>query len=108
MPRSELFPPIDPYESGTLAVDEIHTLYWEQAGNPRGVPVLFLHGGPGAGASPPHRRFFDPAHYRIVVIDQRGAGRSTTLGETRNNTTELLVADLRGGLGNGRLGPVHR
>lgn len=94
MPRSELFPPIDPYQTGTLAVDDLHTLYWEQSGNPRGVPVLFLHGGPGAGASPTHRRFFDPAHYRIVVIDQRGAGRSTPLGELRDNTTDLLVADL--------------
>ncbi|MGY0789341.1 prolyl aminopeptidase [Azospirillum argentinense] len=93
MPRSELFPPIDPYQTGFLPVDEIHTLYWEQSGNPRGVPVLFLHGGPGAGASPTHRRFFDPGHYRIVVMDQRGAGRSTPLGEVRRNTTELLVED---------------
>ncbi|CAO3441891.1 Proline iminopeptidase (EC 3.4.11.5) [Azospirillum argentinense] len=93
MPRSELFPPIDPYQTGFLPVDDIHTLYWEQSGNPRGVPVLFLHGGPGAGASPTHRRFFDPGHYRIVVMDQRGAGRSTPLGEVRRNTTELLVED---------------
>ena len=93
MPRSELFPPIDPYQTGILPVDDIHTLYWEQSGNPRGVPVLFLHGGPGAGASPTHRRFFDPNHYRIVVMDQRGAGRSTPLGEVRRNTTELLVED---------------
>ncbi len=94
MPRSEFYPPIDPYQTGTLAVDGIHTVYWEQAGNPRGVPVMFLHGGPGAGASPTHRRFFDPAHYRVVVMDQRGAGRSTPLGETRENTTERLVEDL--------------
>lgn len=94
MPRSELYAPIEPYESGFLAVDDLHTLYWEQCGNPRGVPVLFLHGGPGAGASPTHRRFFDPAHYRIVILDQRGAGRSTPLGEVRRNTTELLVSDL--------------
>ncbi|MBK4718739.1 prolyl aminopeptidase [Azospirillum sp. YIM DDC1] len=93
MPRSELFPPIDPYQTGFLPVDDIHTLYWEQSGNPRGVPVLFLHGGPGAGASPTHRRFFDPGHYRIVVMDQRGAGRSIPLGEVRRNTTELLVED---------------
>jgi proline iminopeptidase len=72
----------------------VHTLYWEQCGNPAGAPVLFLHGGPGAGASPTHRRFFDPSHYRIVIVDQRGAGRSRPLGETRNNTTGLLVADL--------------
>ncbi|WP_448203646.1 prolyl aminopeptidase [Azospirillum sp. sgz302134] len=93
MPRSELFPPIDPFQSGILPVDEIHTLYWEQSGNPRGVPVLFLHGGPGAGASPAHRRFFDPTFYRIVVMDQRGAGRSTPLGEVRRNSTDLLVED---------------
>jgi proline iminopeptidase len=94
MPRSELFPPIDPYEFGYLPVDELHTLYWEQCGRRDGVPVVFLHGGPGAGASPTHRRFFDPAHYRIIVMDQRGAGRSTPLGEVRRNTTELLIADL--------------
>jgi proline iminopeptidase len=57
-------------------VDELHTLYWEECGNPDGQPVLFLHGGPGAGTSPSHRRFFDPAHYRIVLFDQRGAGKS--------------------------------
>lgn len=102
MPRSELFPPIDPYETGYLPADEIHSLYWEQSGNPQGVPVLFLHGGPGAGASPTHRRFFDPAHYRIVIMDQRGAGRSRPLGEIRRNTTEHLIEDLerlRGHLG---------
>ena len=77
-----------------LQVDAVHTLYWEQSGNPRGVPVVFLHGGPGAGASPTHRRFFDPSHYRIIILDQRGAGRSTPLGEVRDNTTEHLVADL--------------
>ena len=94
MARAELFPPIEPYQSGALRVDELHTLYWEQCGNPAGVPVLFLHGGPGAGASPTHRRFFDPGHYRIVICDQRGAGRSRPLGEVRNNTTDLLIADL--------------
>ncbi|HYH17150.1 MAG TPA: prolyl aminopeptidase [Azospirillum sp.] len=94
MPRSELFPPIEPFQTGMLPVDGLHTLYWEQCGNPRGVPVVFLHGGPGAGASPTHRRFFDPAHYRIIILDQRGAGRSAPLGEVRANTTELLVQDL--------------
>ena len=94
MARAELFPPIEPYQSGMLRVDALHTLYWEQSGNPAGVPVLFLHGGPGAGASPAHRRFFDPAHYRIVIIDQRGAGRSRPLGEIRNNSTDLLIGDL--------------
>jgi proline iminopeptidase len=69
-------------------------LYWEECGNPQGVPVLFLHGGPGAGLSPRHRQFFDPAHYRIVLFDQRGAGQSTPLGEHRNNTTQLLIEDI--------------
>jgi proline iminopeptidase len=69
-------------------------MYWEQSGNPHGIPVLFLHGGPGAGAAPAHRRFFDPARYRIVIFDQRGSGRSTPLGELKDNTTPHLVADI--------------
>ncbi len=92
--RTELYPPLEPLSSGMLAVDSNHTMYWEQSGNPAGVPVLFLHGGPGAGSTPNHRRFFDPAHYRIVIYDQRGAGRSTPLGEWRNNTTPHLIADI--------------
>ena len=94
MTRADLFPPIEPYQSGMLRVDETHIVYWEQSGNPAGVPVVFLHGGPGAGASPTHRRFFDPDHYRIVIFDQRGAGRSRPLGETRANTTPLLIDDI--------------
>ncbi|WP_338846390.1 prolyl aminopeptidase [Massilia sp. W12] len=94
MPQTTLFPPLEPYRHGMLPVDEIHTIYWEECGNPQGQPVLFLHGGPGAGCSPAHRRFFDPAHYRIVLFDQRGAGRSTPLGEIRNNTTQLLIDDI--------------
>jgi proline iminopeptidase len=94
MSRRDLFPPIEPYATGTLAVDQRHTLYWEQSGNPHGVPVVFLHGGPGAGATPTHRRFFDPSAYRIVIFDQRGAGRSTPLGELRDNTTRHLVGDV--------------
>ena len=100
-----LFPGIEPYRSGQLAVDSLHTLYWEECGNPAGEPVLFLHGGPGGGISPRHRRFFDPEHYRIVLFDQRGAGRSTPAGEVRDNTTQLLVDDverLRTLLGIGR------
>jgi proline iminopeptidase len=89
-----LFPEIEPYRTGMLPVDELHTLYWEECGNPDGEPVLFLHGGPGAGLSTKHRRFFDPAHYRIVLFDQRGAGKSTPLGEYRNNTTPLLIEDI--------------
>ncbi len=92
--RTTVYPLIEPYRSGRLPVDDVHTLYWEECGNPKGVPVLFLHGGPGAGLSPRHRQFFDPAYYRIVLFDQRGAGKSTPLGEYRNNTTQLLIEDI--------------
>lgn len=92
--RSELYPAIEPHHAGMLALDRIHTMYWEQSGNPDGIPVLFLHGGPGAGCAPNHRRFFDPSRYRIVLFDQRGAGRSTPLGELRENTTPHLIADI--------------
>lgn len=94
MSRHDLFPPIEPYATGSLAVDARHRLYWEQSGNPDGLPVVFLHGGPGAGATPTHRRFFDPLSYRIVIFDQRGAGRSTPLGEVTDNSTRHLVADI--------------
>lgn len=89
-----LFPPIEPYASGMLDLEAPHRMYYEESGNPRGVPVVFLHGGPGAGSSPVHRQFFDPAFYRIVVLDQRGAGRSTPLGCLENNTTPALIEDL--------------
>ncbi len=92
--RSDLYPPIEPSETGRLELTGGHSMYWETLGNPKGPAVVFLHGGPGAGAAPDHRRFFDPAHYRIVVYDQRGAGRSTPLGEVRDNTTQDLIADL--------------
>jgi proline iminopeptidase len=90
----ELFPEIEPYQSGMLPLDGLHTMYWEQSGNPDGVPVVFLHGGPGAGTSPKYRRFFDPSFYRIILFDQRGAGRSTPLGELTDNTTPHLVEDI--------------
>lgn len=89
-----LYPPIAPNRTGRLPLDELHTMYWEESGNPRGVPVVFLHGGPGGGSAPDHRRFFDPAFYRIIVYDQRGAGGSTPVGELTDNTTPHLVADL--------------
>ncbi|MBX6323584.1 MAG: prolyl aminopeptidase [Rhodospirillaceae bacterium] len=92
--KPEFYPEIEPYESGMLDLDGLHRMYWEQVGDPQGVPVVFLHGGPGAGASPVHRRFFDPAYYRVVIFDQRGAGRSRPLGELRDNTTPHLVADI--------------
>ncbi|MFL6656861.1 MAG: prolyl aminopeptidase [Massilia sp.] len=91
---SSLFPPISPLRQGMLEVDAVHTIYWEEVGNPNGVPVVFLHGGPGAGLSPQHRRFFDPAYYRVILFDQRGAGKSTPLGEWHSNTTGLLVDDI--------------
>jgi len=94
MARTDLFPPLEPYSTGTLRPDGRHSLYYEQCGNPSGVPVLFLHGGPGAGATPAHRRFFDPSFYRIVIFDQRGAGRSTPTAELTDNTTQQLIADI--------------
>lgn len=92
--RTELYPEIEPIQASMLALDSGHHMYWEVSGNPNGKPAVFLHGGPGAGASPAHRRFFDPRHYRIVIFDQRGAGRSTPLGELNNNTTPHLIADM--------------
>ncbi|WP_423841689.1 prolyl aminopeptidase [Zavarzinia aquatilis] len=92
--RTELYPEIDPVLSGFLDTGDGHSLYWEVSGNVRGLPVVFVHGGPGAGAKPVHRRFFDPETYCIVVFDQRGAGRSKPLGSTAGNTTQNLVADM--------------
>jgi proline iminopeptidase len=89
-----LFPEIQPYATHHLEVDTPHVLYVEECGNPRGLPVLFLHGGPGAGFQPWNRRFFDPARYRIVLFDQRGAGRSTPHAHLEGNTTPALVADI--------------
>ncbi|HEY8244125.1 MAG: prolyl aminopeptidase [Vicinamibacteria bacterium] len=89
-----LFPDLEPHASGRLSVDARHTLYWEECGNPEGVPIVFLHGGPGGGCLPHHRRFFDPSFWRIVLVDQRGAGRSTPTAEIGDNTTWHLVADL--------------
>lgn len=91
---SALFPTLEPFAAGRLPVDDLHTIYYEQAGNPHGRPVLFLHGGPGVGILPDYRRFFDPRHYHIVLVDQRGAGRSTPPAELRDNTTWNIVADL--------------
>lgn len=89
-----LHPPIAPYASGMLETAGLHRIYWETSGNPDGLPVLFVHGGPGSGTSPAHRRFFDPARYRIVLFDQRGSGRSTPHGELADNTTSHLIADM--------------
>jgi len=89
-----LFPPIEARRTGMLPVDELHTIYWEESGNPDGIPVVYVHGGPGGGSSPEKRQWFDPDAYRIILFDQRGAFRSTPLGEVRNNTTQLLVEDM--------------
>ena len=90
----ELYPAIEPFQCGNLPLDTIHSMYFEQSGNADGVPVVFLHGGPGSGASAVHRQFFDPTFYRIVIFDQRGAGRSTPLGELKDNSTPHLINDI--------------
>ena len=90
----ELYPEIEPYRREHLAIDARHTLYVEECGNPDGLPVVFLHGGPGAGLSPHHRRFFDPARWHAVLFDQRGAGQSTPFASLDANTTPDLIADI--------------
>lgn len=90
----KLYPDIKPYDSGMLDVSPLHRIYYEQSGNPRGKPVVFLHGGPGGGTTPAMRRFFDPARYRIVLFDQRGSGRSRPRGCLEDNTTWHLVDDI--------------
>jgi len=92
--RRTLYPAIEPYRSGWLRVSPLHEIYWEESGNPKGKPALFVHGGPGAGADPRSRRFFDPKRYRIVVFDQRGCGRSRPHASLEDNTTWHLVADI--------------
>ncbi len=90
----ELYPQIEPFEHGMLPVSDLHEIYYEQCGNPEGKPVVFLHGGPGGGGSTEPRRFFDPERYRIVLLDQRGCGRSQPHAELRQNTTWDLVEDI--------------
>ncbi len=90
----ELYPEIEPCRTERVAVGDGHTLHVEECGNPDGLPVVFLHGGPGAGLSPYHRRFFDPACWRVVLFDQRGAGQSTPFASLGANTTPHLVADI--------------
>jgi proline iminopeptidase len=89
-----LYPAIEPHRNGFLEVDHGHRLYWETCGNPDGLPVVFLHGGPGSGCESWHRRFFDPARYRIVLFDQRGSGRSTPHASLEGNTTADLIMDI--------------
>jgi proline iminopeptidase len=92
--RRTFYPPVEPYLTGQLRVSDVHTLYFEQSGNPNGKPVVFLHGGPGGGTDPKQRRFFDPARYRIVLFDQRGCGKSTPHASLEDNTTWHLVSDI--------------
>lgn len=89
-----LYPAIEPFRTHRIAVDALHTLHVEECGNPDGLPVIFLHGGPGAGIAAYHRCFFDPSRYRIVLFDQRGAGQSTPFAELTDNTTWHLVGDI--------------
>ena len=98
----ELYPSIDPAQSGHLQVSAVHDIYWEESGNPAGTPVVFVHGGPGGGTSPDDRRYFDPGAYRVILFDQRGSGQSTPHASLVENTTWDLVSDmelLRGHLG---------
>lgn len=90
----DYYPPLEPYATRSLAVDPPHVLYVEECGNPQGLPVVFVHGGPGGGCTPDNRRFFDPARYRIILFDQRGCGRSTPHAELEGNTTQALIADM--------------
>jgi proline iminopeptidase len=90
----ELYPPIEPYDTGRLQVSPVHNVYYEQCGNPEGRPVVFLHGGPGGGIVTDYRRYFDPEAYRIVLFDQRGSGQSTPHAELEGNTTWDLVEDI--------------
>lgn len=93
-PMKPLFPPLEPYVTYQLPVDSVHRVYVEECGNRLGLPVVFLHGGPASGCKPDHRRFFDPRKYRVILFDQRGAGRSTPKGEISVNTTQDLLRDM--------------
>lgn len=94
MNLNTLYPPIEPYRTGTLQVSDIHTLHYEEAGNPQGKPVVFLHGGPGGASHPVYRQFLDPTFYRMILFDQRGCGKSTPIADLRQNDTWALVADI--------------
>jgi proline iminopeptidase len=94
MANEFFYPPIEPFETGILEVDEPHKLYWEQCGNPQGEPILFLHGGPGAGCTAFDRCFFDPQFFRIVLLDQRGSGRSRPVGDLTDNTMAATTRDI--------------
>ncbi|MGB5711604.1 MAG: prolyl aminopeptidase, partial [Waterburya sp.] len=90
----DLYPPIEPYHQGKLKVSALHTIHYEESGNPEGKPVIFLHGGPGGGISSIYRQYFDPQLWRIIIFDQRGCGQSTPYAELKENTTWDLVRDI--------------
>jgi len=92
MANEHFHPEIEPYRTGELQVDDLHTLYYEECGTRDGVPILFVHGGPGAGCTTADRRFFDPSRFRVVLFDQRGCGRSTPAGVLKDNSPDHLVA----------------
>lgn len=87
----DLYPPLEPYQEGKLKVSPLHTIHYEESGNPQGKPVIFLHGGPGGGITPMYRQYFDPQKWRIVIFDRRGCGKSTPYAELRENTTWYLA-----------------
>ena len=89
-----LYPPLEPSKTGMLQVSDLHTVYWEESGNATGLPVIVLHGGPGGGSQAVYRQYFDPTKYRIVMMDQRGCGKSTPHAELQDNNTQALVADI--------------
>lgn len=89
-----LLPPIKPFAEHMIKVSDGHEIYVEESGDPKGIPILFVHGGPGAGCTPDDRRYFDPEHYRIILFDQRGCGRSTPYGGLEHNTTAKLIQDM--------------
>jgi len=93
-PDDLLYPECEPYAAGRLGLSARHSMHWEVCGDPDGVPIVFLHGGPGGGSLPHHRRFYDPAFWRIVLFDQRGCGRSTPFASLEDNTTWHLVEDI--------------
>lgn len=88
-----LYPAIEPFQHETIQVSDLHTVYFEQCGNPEGQPILFIHGGPGGGCDASYRQYFDPKHYHIILVDQRGCGRSSPIAELRENNTENLISD---------------
>ena len=91
---NELYPPIEPYRHKHLPVSDLHTIHYEECGRPEGLPALFVHGGPGGGIETSYRQYFDPARYRVILVDQRGSGQSRPRAELQENTTQHLIADM--------------